>query len=53
MFESAEIGHKLDKTAFREAVPGLRAALQEAQVDLFTKHKFPVVVLISGQIRTS
>ncbi|HOE42123.1 MAG TPA: polyphosphate:AMP phosphotransferase [Rhodoferax sp.] len=49
MFESAEIGHKLDKTAFREAVPGLRAALQEAQVDLFTKHKFPVVVLISGQ----
>jgi polyphosphate:AMP phosphotransferase len=49
MFESAEIGHKLDKTAFREAVPVLRAALQEAQVDLFTQHKFPVVVLISGQ----
>jgi len=49
MFESAEIGHKLDKSAFREAVPVLRAALQEAQVDLFTKHKFPVVVLISGQ----
>lgn len=49
MFESAEIGHKLDKSAFREAVPVLRAALQEAQVDLFTQHKFPVVVLISGQ----
>jgi len=49
MFESAEIGHNLDKTAFREAVPVLRAALQEAQVELFTQHKFPVVVLISGQ----
>ncbi|MBK9443497.1 MAG: polyphosphate:AMP phosphotransferase [Comamonadaceae bacterium] len=49
MFESAEIGHKLDKSAFRAAVPVLRAALQEAQVDLFTKHKFPAVVLISGQ----
>ena len=49
MFESAEIGHKLDKAAFREAVPLLRAALQEAQVDLFTQHKFPVVVLVSGQ----
>jgi polyphosphate:AMP phosphotransferase len=49
MFESAEIGHKLDKSVFREAVPVLRAAMQEAQVDLFTQHKFPVVVLISGQ----
>jgi len=49
MFESAEIGHKLDKTTFRKAVPVLRAALQEAQVELFTQHKFPVVVLISGQ----
>ena len=49
MFESAEIGHKLDKSAFRVAVPVLRAALQEAQVDLFTQRKFPVMVLISGQ----
>lgn len=49
MFESAEIGHKLDKATFRQAVPALRAALQEAQVDLFTKRKCPVIVLISGQ----
>ena len=49
MFQSAEIGHKLSKTAYREAVPGLRAALLAAQVDLFEQHKTPVVVLISGQ----
>jgi polyphosphate:AMP phosphotransferase len=49
MFESAEIGHNVSKTAYREAVPLLRAALQEAQVDLFTQRKVPVVVLISGQ----
>ena len=49
MFESAEIGHKLAKSAYRDAVPALRAALLAAQVDLFEKHKTPVVVLISGQ----
>jgi AMP-polyphosphate phosphotransferase len=49
MFQSAEIGHKLSKAAYREAVPGLRAALLAAQVDLFEQHRTPVVVLISGQ----
>ncbi|MDO8320965.1 polyphosphate:AMP phosphotransferase [Rhodoferax sp.] len=49
MFQSAEIGHKLSKTAYREAVPTLRAALLAAQIDLFEQHKTPVVVLISGQ----
>jgi polyphosphate:AMP phosphotransferase len=49
MFESVELGHKLEKSAFRAAVPVLRAALQEAQAELFTQRKFPVVVLISGQ----
>lgn len=49
MFESAELGHKLSKTAYREAVPELRAALLEAQVNLFEKRKTPVLVLISGQ----
>ena len=33
MFQSAEIGHKLSKTAYREAVPTLRAALLAAQVN--------------------
>ena len=49
MFESAELGHRLTKEAYRDAVPGLRAALLEAQVHLFEKGKTPVVVLISGQ----
>ena len=49
MFESAEIGHRLSKAAYREAVPGLRAALLEAQVNLFEQRGTPVVVLISGQ----
>ena len=49
MFQSAEIGHQLSKTAYREAVPTLRAALLDAQVELFEQHKTPVVVLISGQ----
>ena len=49
MFESAEIGHKIGKAAYREAVPTLRAALLGAQVDLYENRKIPVVVLISGQ----
>lgn len=49
MFESAEIGHKMDKSAYRAAVPALRAALLGAQVDLYANRKIPVMVLISGQ----
>ena len=49
MFESAEIGHKLSKACYKEAVPILRAALLEAQVDLYEGKKIPVVVLVSGQ----
>ena len=49
MFESAEIGHRISKAAYREAVPVLRAALLAAQVDLFQQHKIPVLLLISGQ----
>jgi polyphosphate:AMP phosphotransferase len=49
MFESAEIGHTIDKAAFKAAVPALRAALLEAQIDLHEGKKIPVVVLVSGQ----
>ena len=49
MFESAEIGHQIDKATYKAAVPALRAALLEAQVDLQENKKIPVVVLISGQ----
>ncbi|WIM06923.1 MAG: polyphosphate:AMP phosphotransferase [Candidatus Nitricoxidivorans perseverans] len=49
MFESAELGHKIDKETYRKAVPELRAALLDAQYDLKEQGKIPVVVLVSGQ----
>ena len=49
MFESAELGHQIDKETYRKAVPELRAALLDAQYDLKEQGKIPVVVLISGQ----
>ncbi|MCF8151898.1 MAG: polyphosphate:AMP phosphotransferase [Burkholderiaceae bacterium] len=49
MFESAEIGHKIDKDTYKKSVPALRAALQDAQYDLKENGKIPVVVLVSGQ----
>ncbi|WP_114971936.1 polyphosphate:AMP phosphotransferase [Rhodoferax ferrireducens] len=49
MFESAELGHKIGKAAYRAAVSDLRAALLGVQVDLYENRKIPVVVLISGQ----
>lgn len=49
MFESAELGHKVDKETWRKEVPALRAALLDAQYDLKEQGKIPVVVLVSGQ----
>ncbi|QDX82495.1 polyphosphate:AMP phosphotransferase [Denitratisoma sp. DHT3] len=49
MFESAELGHKIDKETYRKAVPQLRTALLEAQYELKENRNIPVVVLISGQ----
>ncbi|HMW17980.1 MAG TPA: polyphosphate:AMP phosphotransferase [Accumulibacter sp.] len=48
MFESAELGHKIDKETFRAEEPKLRAALLEAQFHLRENGTFPVIVLISG-----
>jgi polyphosphate:AMP phosphotransferase len=48
MFESAELGHKIDKKRFRSEVPKLREALLDAQFDLRENGGFPVVILISG-----
>jgi AMP-polyphosphate phosphotransferase len=49
MFESAELGHRIDKETYRKAVPELRAALLDAQYELKEQNKIPVVVLVSGQ----
>jgi polyphosphate:AMP phosphotransferase len=48
MFESAELGHTIDKATYDKEVPMLREALLEAQRDLATQAKFPVIILISG-----
>src|SRR5574343_306108 len=48
MFESAELGHTVDKKTFKTDVPKLRAALLDAQYDMLEKREFPVVILISG-----
>lgn len=48
MFESAELGHKIDKAAYDAEVPQLREALLDAQMDLAKSAKFPVIILVGG-----
>ena len=48
MFESAELGHSISKRTYAREEPKLRAALLDAQYDLFQDGRFPVVVLIGG-----
>ena len=48
MFESAELGHKIDKATFKKEVPQLREALLQTQADLLRTKKMSVVILVSG-----
>jgi polyphosphate:AMP phosphotransferase len=48
MFESAELGHKIDKETYEKEVPALRVALLEAQLDMAKLAKFPVIILVAG-----
>ena len=48
MFESAELGHTIDKASYEKAVPGLRADLLDAQFDMGEAKKFAVVILVNG-----
>lgn len=48
MFESAELGHQIDKATYDAEVPGLREALLDAQMELAKLAKFPVIILIGG-----
>ena len=48
MFESAEIGHKIDKATYEREEPELRESLLEAQFDLAQMGKFPVIILVGG-----
>ncbi len=48
MFESAEIGHKVDRDTYEKELPALREALLDAQDELVRKRGFQVVIIISG-----
>ncbi len=48
MFESAELGHKIDKKTYDTQAPKLREALLDAQFDLAQSKAFQVVILIGG-----
>ncbi len=48
MFESAELGHKIDKATYDGQVPKLRADLLDAQFDLGELKKYPVIILVNG-----
>ncbi len=48
MFESAELGHRIDRDEYRRREPVLRAALLQAQVALSAQKRFPVLIVIGG-----
>ncbi|MBS2019773.1 MAG: polyphosphate:AMP phosphotransferase [Deltaproteobacteria bacterium] len=48
MFESAELGHKIDDATYEREAKKLRGALLDAQYDLLEDRSFPVVVLVNG-----
>lgn len=48
MFESAELGHEIDKDRYEKEEPELRAALLEAQYELVKRSQFPVVIILGG-----
>ena len=48
MFESAELGHTIDKERYDREEPVLRKALLAAQYELVKQAKVPVVILIGG-----
>jgi polyphosphate:AMP phosphotransferase len=48
MFESAEMGHAIDKAAFARRSAVLREDLLETQLTVLEKAKFPTLVLING-----
>src|SRR5262249_1925574 len=48
MFESAELGHRIDKERYAREEPELRHALLEAQYELVKTARFRAVILIGG-----
>ena len=52
MLEVAEVGNKIDKKTYKDAVPDLRLHLVNAEYDL-REHDFPVIVWIAGDDRVA
>src|SRR5436190_9847376 len=48
MFESAELGHEIDRKTYAREMPKLREALLDAQFDLAESKSFQVIILIGG-----
>lgn len=48
MFESAELGHKIDKATYERELPALREALLDVQYELAQAARFPVLILVGG-----
>jgi polyphosphate:AMP phosphotransferase len=48
MFESAELGHQVDKKAYDARVPKLRSALLDAQMAVLEQKRFPILLLSGG-----
>ncbi len=48
MFESVELGHRIDKAIYAQEEPKLREALLDAQYDLLQTAGFQVIILING-----
>ncbi|HUL95637.1 MAG TPA: polyphosphate:AMP phosphotransferase [Usitatibacter sp.] len=48
MFESAEIGHKLEKSVYRREVPKLRRELLDLQYKLLKDGRFQTIILVNG-----
>lgn len=48
MFETAELGHTVDKAEYKDEIPKLREALLDAQFELGQKKPFPVILIVSG-----
>jgi AMP-polyphosphate phosphotransferase len=48
MFESAELGHAIDKEAYKRELPELRESLLDVQYELLEKKSLAVIVVIAG-----
>jgi polyphosphate:AMP phosphotransferase len=48
MFESAELGHAVDKREYDKELPKLRGALLDAQMRVLDQADFPVILLSGG-----